>query len=144
MNFKNSLAALVVGVLFGVGLVLSGMTQPHKVVGFLDLFGDWDPSLIFVMGGAVLVHSATYHLIRRRPSPLLSTHWHVPTKKELTPSLLIGSFFFGVGWGLGGFCPGPAITSLVSLNYKPLVFVVSMLVGMVLFRALDKKIAFRK
>lgn len=141
---KNAVAALVVGFVFALGLGLSGMTQPQKVIGFLDLFGNWDPSLIFVMAGAIAVHFVTYKLIRRRASPLLSTQWHVPTKKDITPALIIGAFIFGVGWALGGFCPGPAVTSLASFTKTPLVFVISMLVGMVLFRIVDKKLKLQK
>lgn len=141
---KNSLAALVVGFVFAIGLGLSGMTQPQKVIGFLDLFGNWDPSLIFVMAGAIVVHFITYKLIRKRKSPLLSPDWHVPTKKEITPALMLGSFIFGVGWALGGFCPGPAITSLASFDKTPALFVISMLVGMFLFRAVDKKLKLQK
>ena len=141
---KNGLAALVVGFIFAIGLGISGMTQPQKVVGFLDLFGNWDPSLIFVMAGAIIVHFATYNLIRKRKSPVLSTDWHVPNKKEITPALVIGSVLFGIGWGLGGFCPGPAVVSLASFEVKPFIFVISMLVGMFLFRLLDKKMKIRK
>lgn len=141
---KNAFAALVVGFIFAIGLGISGMTQPQKVVGFLDLFGKWDPSLIFVMVGGIIVHFATYKLIRRRKSPMLSTVWHVPTKKKITPALVSGALLFGIGWGLGGYCPGPAVTSLASLETKPLIFVLSMLVGMFLFRQLDSKFKFRK
>lgn len=141
---KNSLAALAVGFVFAIGLGLSGMTQPQKVIGFLDLFGKWDPSLIFVMIGAIIVHFVTYKLIRKRSSPLLSTQWHVPTKREVTPALVIGSFIFGVGWALGGFCPGPAVTSLASFDQTPAIFVVSMLVGMYLFKVMDKKLKMQK
>ncbi len=132
---KNALSALAVGFIFALGLGLSGMTQPQKVIGFLDLFGHWDPSLIFVMAGAILVHFVMYKLIRKRKSPLLSTQWHVPTKKEITPALIIGAFIFGVGWALGGFCPGPAITSLASFDKTPFVFVISMLAGMFLYKS---------
>lgn len=141
---KNGLVALVVGFLFALGLGLAGMTQPQKIVGFLDVFGQWDPSLLFVMVGGVVVHFLTYKLIRRRPSPLLSPQWHVPTKREVTPALLVGSVLFGVGWGLGGFCPGPAMASLASLESKPLVFVLSMLTGMFVFGQLDRKFNIRK
>lgn len=141
---KNGLAALLVGFVFALGLGISGMTQPQKVVGFLDLFGAWDPSLIFVMAGAIVVHFITYKVIRKRSSPLLSAQWHVPTKKDITPALVTGSLLFGVGWGLAGFCPGPAMTSLASFELKPLVFVLSMFAGMFLFRMLDKKIQFKK
>jgi uncharacterized protein len=141
---KNGLAALVVGFIFAIGLGISGMTKPQKVFGFLDIFGNWDPSLIFVMVGGIVVHFLTYKLIRKRKSPLLSAGWHVPTKKELTPSLITGSLLFGIGWGLGGFCPGPAVTSLASFELKPFVFVISMLLGMFLFRLLDSKLKFKK
>ncbi len=138
------MAALAVGFVFALGLGISGMTQPQKVVGFLDLFGAWDPSLIFVMVGAILVHFVTYKLIRRRTSPLFSVQWHVPTKKDITPALVAGAVLFGVGWGLGGFCPGPAMTSLGSLEGKPVVFVISMLAGMYLFRLVDSKLKLQK
>jgi uncharacterized membrane protein YedE/YeeE len=141
---KNVLAAFLVGFVFAIGLGLSGMTQPQKVVGFLDLFGHWDPSLIFVMGGAVLVHFVTYRLIRKRNSPLLSAQWHVPTKQEITPALVIGSLIFGIGWGLGGFCPGPAVTSLAIFDGRPFVFDVSMLAGMGIFRLVDARLKLPK
>ncbi len=141
---KNGLAALMVGFVFAIGLGISGMTQPQKVVGFLDVFGKWDPSLIFVMVGGIIVHFVTYKLIRKRKSPLLHTSWHVPTKNEITPALIIGALLFGIGWGLGGFCPGPAVTSLASFQLRPLLFVVSMLAGMFLFRLLDKKMHIKK
>lgn len=141
---KNAAASFVVGLVFAIGLGLSGMTQPQKVVGFLDLFGHWDPSLIFVMLGAIAVHFITYRIIRRRESPLLSVNWHVPTKTDITPSLLIGGALFGIGWGLGGFCPGPAVTSVASLDGRALVFVAAMIAGMYLFKLLDRRFKFRK
>ncbi len=143
-KMKNAMVALAVGFVFALGLGISGMTQPSKVVGFLDVFGSWDPSLIFVMVGAILVHLVTYRLIRRRASPLLSPEWHVPTNKRITPALITGSLLFGVGWGLGGFCPGPAMTSLASLDSRPAGFVVSMIVGMYLFKIVDAKLKIQK
>ena len=131
---KNNLAALFVGVIFALGLGISGMTRPEKVIGFLDVFGAWDFSLAFVMAGAFGMHAVAYRIIRRRKSPLFSSHFHVPTSKDLTPSLIIGAFIFGVGWALAGYCPGPAIASLASLNVRPAMFVVSMIVGMAFFR----------
>lgn len=131
---KNNLASLVVGFIFAIGLGISGMVRPEKVIGFLDVFGNWDASLAFVMIGAIAVHAVAYRLIRRRSSPLLSPSFQVPTSKELTPTLIIGSFIFGVGWALAGFCPGPAITSLASFQTRPVVFVVSMISGMLAFR----------
>lgn len=141
---KNSIAALIVGFVFAIGLGLSGMTQPQKVIGFLDIFGNWNPSLIFVMMGAIAVHFVTFRFIMKRSSPLLSTQWHVPTKNEVTPSLVIGGAIFGVGWALGGFCPGPAVTSLATLDETPVLFIVSMLVGMALFKLVDKKLKLQK
>ena len=120
------------------------MTQPEKVMGFLNLFGEWDPSLIFVMGGAISVHALAYRLIKKRQSPLFSLKWHLPTKKELTPALILGSILFGVGWGLAGYCPGPAITSLASFQTEPLIFVVSMLIGMQVFKWTDKVLKLHK
>lgn len=141
---KNSLVALVVGFVFAIGLGVSGMTQPQKVVGFLDLFGNWDPSLMFVMVGAILVHLIAYRFSKKLKSPLLDLKWHVPTKKEITKPLLLGSFLFGVGWGLGGYCPGPAMTSVASFELRPFIFVISMIVGMYLFKFVDKKLKLQK
>lgn len=137
---RNALAAYAVGFIFAIGLGLSGMTQPQKVLGFLDLFGQWDPSLIFVMGGAVSVHFVTYRLIRRRPSPLFDSKWHVPTSRDVTGRLVIGSVLFGIGWGIAGFCPGPALTSLSTMTLKPWVFVGALLVGMLIYQGVEKKL----
>ena len=141
---KNTITAFGVGLLFAVGLGLSGMTQPQKVLGFLDILGGWDPSLLFVMVGAIGVHFFTYRWSLQRTSPLFSAQWHVPTKKEITSSLVIGSLLFGVGWGLAGYCPAPAITSLATLQMKPFVFVVSMVVGMYAFRLFDSVFPMRR
>jgi uncharacterized membrane protein YedE/YeeE len=141
---KNSLAAFAVGFVFAIGLGISGMTQPQKVVGFLDLFGNWDPSLIFVMVGAIAVHFVTYKIIRKRKSPLLASVWHVPTKKQITPALIIGSFIFGVGWGIGGYCPGPAIASAASFDSRVFIFLASMVAGMYLFKVIDSKLRIQK
>ena len=141
---RNALASLIVGFMFAIGLGLSGMTQPQKVIGFLNIFSQWDPSLMFVMFGAISVHFVTYKLIRKKKTPLISSTWHVPTKKEITPALIGGSFLFGIGWALGGYCPGPALTSLASLSTKPFVFVISMLLGMWIFKVIDKKIKITK
>lgn len=141
---KKTIVAFVVGFIFALGLGLSGMTNPNKVVGFLDLFGSFDPSLIFVMVGAIVVHFITYRIIRKRPSPVFEKEWLVPTKKDITPALILGSFIFGVGWALGGYCPGPALTSLSSLQTQPFIFIASMAVGMILFKFIDKQVAFKK
>lgn len=135
---KNNLSALIVGFIFALGLGISGMTRPEKIIGFLDIFGNWDPSLMFVMLGAIVVHFITYGLIRRRKTPLLSLAWHVPEKTKITPSLVIGSAIFGMGWGLAGYCPGPAITSLASFQLRPALFVIAMIGGMYAFKRLDQ------
>ncbi|MGA1598419.1 MAG: DUF6691 family protein [bacterium] len=127
-NFN--IASFLSGLLFGVGLVISGMTQPAKVVGFLDLFGNWDPSLIFVMGGGVVTYGLLFKLIMQRPGPLFAVKFTVPTRRDMDSPLIVGSALFGIGWGLGGFCPGPALTSLTTLSPNVLVFLVMMSVGM--------------
>jgi hypothetical protein len=140
----KKLSPLIVGFLFALGLGISGMTHPEKVIGFLDFFGKWDPSLAFVMLGAVLFHFITYQIIRKRSKPLLDSQWHVPTKKKITPALIIGSALFGIGWGISGFCPGPAITSLASFELRPYLFVISMLAGMYLFKKINSKMHIQK
>ncbi len=124
----------VSGLLFGIGLVLAGMTQPSKVVGFLDFGGDWDPSLAFVMGGAILVFAPAQWWIRRREKPALASTFSMPPKAHITKPLLIGSSLFGIGWGLSGFCPGPAIVSLGALLPEALLFGGGMVAGFVLFQ----------
>lgn len=141
---KNAIVALGVGFLFSLGLGISGMTQPQKIIGFLDLFGNWDPSLIFVMMSAIGIHFVSYRIIRRRKLPILANQWYVPTKTEITPALVIGAFIFGVGWALGGFCPGPAVTALASFELRPFIFVISMLIGIFIFQRVDAKWKFRK
>ncbi len=141
---KNNLVSFVVGFVFAIGLGVSGMTQPQKIIGFFDLSGNWDPSLIFVMLGAISVHFFIYKFIKNKKAPLLSLNWHVPTKKEITPALVFGGLLFGVGWGLAGYCPGPALASIGSFNQTPIIFIVSMIAGMFLFRILDAKVKFRK
>ncbi len=131
---KRLLSAFAAGAIFGVGLGLAGMTQPSKVVGFLDFFGDWDASLMLVMGGAIVVHAALYRLILKRKSPLLATDFQVPTRRDITPQLIGGSALFGIGWGLGGFCPGPGLASVPGLGVHALTFVGTMTAGMLAYR----------
>lgn len=135
---KNSLVSFSVGVLFALGLGISGMTQPEKVIGFLDVFGTWDPSLMFVMIGAIGVHTIIYHLTRKKSSPLISTQWHLPQKTEINKSLLIGALLFGMGWGLAGYCPGPALASAMTLESGTLMFIASMILGMFAFKLYAK------
>ncbi len=127
---KSQLTALVAGVVFGVGLGISGMTQPPKVIAFLDLFGSWDPSLLFVMAGAILVHFVLARLIRRRPRPWLDPYFHVPPQARVDRKLVFGAAIFGIGWGLAGYCPGPAIVALGSGALPAVVFVAAMALGM--------------
>lgn len=131
---KKNITSFIVGFIFAIGLGISGMTQPLKVMSFLDITGAFDPSLMFVMVGAIAVHFLAYRLIRKKSSPVFEREWMIPTSKELTPSLITGSFIFGIGWALGGFCPGPAITSLASLEIRPLLFVISMIGGMITYK----------
>ena len=130
---KSNISSIICGIIFSIGLGISGMTQPQKVIGFLDVFGEWNPSLAFVMGGAVLSYLALQLLIQRNFSiPVLGGSFQIPTRKDLDRSLIIGALLFGSGWGLGGYCPGPAITSLGSGSLNALLFVVAMGVGMLL------------
>lgn len=127
---------LGLGLLFGLGLVVSGMADPAKVLNFLDLFGTWDPSLAFVMGGAVVVGYFGYRIAFRRERPLAGECFHLPTKTRIDGRLVTGSILFGVGWGLGGFCPGPALTATGLAEPGTLVFIPVMLLGMWAARAL--------
>jgi uncharacterized membrane protein YedE/YeeE len=130
---KNFLA-LVCGTTFGVGLAVSGMTNPAKVLAFLDVAGNWDATLAFVMGGAMMVSAAAVVLARRRGSTLLGDSLALPTHRDLDPSLLAGASMFGVGWGLIGLCPGPALAGLSRGNVELFVFVAAMVVGVVGYR----------
>ncbi len=118
------------GVLFGAGLLVSGMTRPAKVIGFLDVFGAWDASLAFVMIGAIAVHFIAYRLIRGRASPILAESWALPTRRDIDFNLVTGAALFGLGWGLSGYCPGPAVVSLASGATGVAVFTGAMLGGM--------------
>lgn len=127
--------ALLSGLIFGFGLIISGMSDPAKVLNFLDLFGTWDPSLAFVMGGAIAVTMPGFFLLtRQRNQPFFHTKFHIPTRSDIDGKLLSGAAIFGVGWGLGGFCPGPALTSLPIMASGTLIFVPFMLIGMWLAR----------
>lgn len=126
--YKN-ISGLVVGTLFGLGLAASGMTNTAKVIGFLDLFGHWDVDLLFVMGSAVAVTFIGFKLVLKRDTPLFDSSFSLPTNTKLDPKLIIGAAIFGIGWGLYGYCPGPAIASLVYLSPTTVAFVVSMVLG---------------
>jgi uncharacterized membrane protein YedE/YeeE len=131
--------ALASGIAFGVGLALSGMLNPAKVLGFLDFAGAWDPTLAFVMAGALLVATPGFQLVLRRPEPWFAQRFSLPVRTDLAPRLVIGAVIFGVGWGLVGLCPGPAVANLVSGRREVFVFVAAMLAGMVLFRTLERR-----
>jgi len=128
------LIALLSGALFGAGLALSGMMDPARVRGFLDIFGEWDPTLAFVMGGAVIVMGLVWMIQSRMHAPLFDIEFHLPGTRDLDPRLIGGSALFGIGWGLAGLCPGPAIASLATALLPAAVFTAAMLAGMVLFR----------
>ncbi|MBB3014783.1 DUF6691 family protein [Cupriavidus alkaliphilus] len=129
----GTLMALLAGLVFGIGLILSGMANPAKVLGFLDLAGTWDPSLAFVMAGAILVGVGAFALARRRRRSWLGLPMQWPALATVTPRLLLGSAAFGIGWGLAGFCPGPALVALGAGYAKAWGFVAAMLAGMALF-----------
>ena len=130
----NKIISLTAGIIFGIGLVVSEMVNPAKVLAFLDLFGNWDPSLAFVMIGALIVSSPLFHLIKNKDKPLLVEKFNYSNNKEINNKLIIGSALFGAGWGLGGLCPGPAISSLALLNINSIIFVFAMFVGFYLVK----------
>jgi uncharacterized membrane protein YedE/YeeE len=127
-----------VGLLFGIGLMFSGMTDPSKVIGFLDLFGSWNPSLALVMGGAIMVGFFAFAVAKKRTTTLLGGVMRLPTNMDIDKKLVLGSLMFGTGWGLAGFCPGPALVSMADGQPKALVFVLAMLVGMLCFELMDR------
>ncbi len=135
----NASISLLAGLLFGVGLIVSGMTNPAKIIGFLDLFGKWDPSLAFVMGGALLVGSIAFRFAGKRQRALLGTPMNIPTKRDIDRRLVLGNLTFGIGWGLAGYCPGPAVTSLATGGSKPWIFFLAMLAGMALFEIIEMR-----
>ena len=137
----NIVSAFVVGVLFGFGLILSGMTDPSKVQGFLDIAGLWDPSLGLVMGGAILVSSVAFFFASKRSRALLGEEIRMPSATEIDKRLVLGSLAFGAGWGLAGYCPGPAVASLATGMIEPVIFVVAMLTGMAIHEWHSRSIA---
>lgn len=133
------LISLIAGALFGLGLAVAQMTNPLKVLSFLDVAGDWDPSLAFVMGAAVSITLVAFRWLLRRPAPWCGDRFHLPTLVHLDRRLLMGATLFGVGWGLTGYCPGPALATVLSGNQEAWLFVPAMLVGGVLHRWTDKR-----
>ena len=130
--------SLLSGIIFGIGLIISGMTNPEKVIGFLSITDNWDPSLMFVMGGAIIFSAPFMFLFRNKKTSLLGQELQIPLRKDLDKNLIIGSSLFGIGWGLVGLCPGPAISSLVFLSPVSLIFIFSMSVGVVLQKTIIK------
>tara|TARA_B110000263_G_scaffold78820_1_gene68796 strand:+ start:241 stop:645 length:405 start_codon:yes stop_codon:yes gene_type:complete len=133
----NKIISLISGAIFGFGLTVSSMTNPAKVLGFLNLFGQWDPSLIFVMIGAIIVSSPFFFLLKDKEKPLFAQSFSIPEIKKIDTKLIIGSSLFGVGWGSVGLCPGPALSSLALLNNYSLAFIVSMFLGFLLAKVFN-------
>ena len=134
----RTVSALLIGLLFGAGLAVSGMMNPAKVLGFLDVAGDWDPTLALVMAGALIVALPATLVARRRSRPLLAERFDMPTRRMIDVPLIAGSALFGLGWGLVGFCPGPAFAALATGLWQPGLFVVAMLAGMLVFHVLRR------
>jgi uncharacterized membrane protein YedE/YeeE len=130
----SKIISLVCGIIFGIGLTVSEMIDPAKVLGFLNIFGDWDPSLAFVMIGALIISSPFFHLFKNNNKPIFSEKFSYSQKKEINKKLIVGSSLFGAGWGLAGLCPGPAIASLALLNINSAIFVVTMFIGFYLVK----------
>ncbi|MEO7403690.1 MAG: YeeE/YedE family protein [Burkholderiales bacterium] len=131
--------SLLAGLVFGIGLIVSGMADPAKVIGFLDLAGSWDPSLALVMAGAIAVGVIAFALARRRTRSILNTAMALPTNSALDRRLVLGSIVFGVGWGIAGFCPGPGLVALGMGESKALIFVIAMVAGMAVFEQLERR-----
>lgn len=132
------LTALATGLIFGLGLILSGMTDPSKVIGFLDLTGQWDPSLAIVMGGAILVGLVAFQFAKGREKSLLGDLMRLPTARQVDRRLVLGSLAFGIGWGLAGYCPGPALVAVAQGGMQPLIFMAAMLAGMAFYEVQDR------
>ena len=130
--------ALISGLVFGLGLILSGMANPAKVLGYLDLFGQWDPSLALVMAGAIAVGLIGFHGIKKRQTSLLGLPLKMPTASHIDRRLVVGNIMFGIGWGLAGYCPGPALVALGNGQRPAMLFIGAMLLGMVIFDQLEK------
>jgi uncharacterized membrane protein YedE/YeeE len=135
---KYSVTSLLAGLIFGLGLMVSGMANPEKVLGFLDIAGLWDPSLAFVMGGAIIVGLVAFAVARRRTLSVLGFTIKMPANNRIESRLVIGSMMFGIGWGIAGFCPGPALVALGAGEIKAVVFVASMVAGMMAFEVIER------
>jgi len=133
----NKLVSLISGIIFGIGLVISEMINPEKVLGFLDLFGNWDPSLAFVMIGALIISSPLFHIIKKKEKPIFAKNFNYSNNKSINNQLILGSAIFGAGWGLIGLCPGPAISSIALLDIYSIIFVIAMFVGFYLVKLIN-------
>ena len=133
----NKLVSLISGIVFGIGLVISEMINPEKVLGFLNLFGNWDPSLAFVMIGALIVSSPLFHIIKKKEKPIFAEDFSYSNNKSINNQLIVGSAIFGAGWGLIGLCPGPAISSITLLDIHSITFVIAMFVGFYLVKLIN-------
>lgn len=136
---KTLLASLFAGLIFGLGLIVSGMANPEKVLGFLDIAGLWDPSLAFVMGGAVIVGTLAFAVARRRTLSFLGLDFRIPGNNSIDRRLVLGSLIFGIGWGIAGFCPGPGLVALGAGEPKGIVFAISMVAGMAIFEFIERR-----
>ena len=136
---SRRLSEFVTGLIFGLGLIISGMTDPSKVIGFLDMTGAWDPSLAFVMGGAILVGAIAFAIAKKRTKDFFGGAMQLPSSTNIDRRLVGGSLMFGAGWGLAGFCPGPALVSLAAGVPKAVAFIAAMLLGMAIFEAIEHR-----
>ncbi|WP_218044236.1 DUF6691 family protein [Kiloniella majae] len=140
-NIKQSFVALIAGLIFGLGLIVSEMVNPAKILAFLDVAGDWDPSLAFVMGGALITAGIGYKLIFSRSRPVLSSDFLLPVKKEIDSKLVMGAALFGIGWGITGLCPGPALTSFLIGSTEIFVFLFAMVFGVFCFKTIKRLVS---
>jgi len=136
---KLPLSTFFAGLLFGIGLTISQMVNPAKIVSFLDITGNWDPSLAFVMGGALFVTFLGYKFVLKATQPLFADSFRLPIRKDIDPPLIMGAGLFGIGWGLSGLCPGPAISSLSFAGYNGMVFITSMIGSIIVFRVIQRR-----
>ena len=136
----TKLISLISGLIFGLGLTISGMVNPEKVIGFLNIFREWDPSLIFVMVGAIIIFAPMHFIFKRKSRPIFAKEFQIINNRNIDKKLLFGSGLFGAGWGLAGLCPGPAIASISFLNPSSLIFVLFMFVGFFIANRIEKNI----
>jgi uncharacterized membrane protein YedE/YeeE len=137
MTSKQNLMALISGLLFGLGLAISQMIDRERVIGFLDVTGNWDATLIFVLGGAVGITIITFRFILPLKNPFFDTKFYLPTSKDIDIRLILGAVIFGIGWGISGYCPGPAVTSLVQFSLSPIVFILAFIGGSFAYKSID-------